>query len=148
MFRGQISTIKYFNWYIFCFWSLTGRFDTETSMWISRSIKCPYFLATSKLLSGNFLLELIYRYSTTIQIPVHIYIDMKGKKNKNETYNRSARVQVCTISKNFSTISTNFLGLSCSILLYLGLSYLGLFLTILVYLGLSRTFLRGDISKG
>ena len=62
-----------------------------------------------------------------------------------ETYYRSARVQVWTISKYFLSISNNFLGLSLSILVYLVsrsiLDYLGLSLSILVYLGLSRTIL-------
>ena len=46
-----------------------------------------------------------------------------------KTYYRSARVQVWTISKYFLTISNNFLGLSCSISVYLGI-----FWNILVYL--------------
>jgi len=70
----------------------------------------------------------------------------KGRFKKNyETYYRSARVQVWTISKYFLSISNNFLGLSLSILVYLVsrsiLDYLGLSLSILVYLGLSRTIL-------
>ena len=63
-----------------------------------------------------------------------------------ETYYRSARVQVLTISKYFLTISNNFLGLSHSILLYLGLSWsflhsLGAYLCISVFLNLSWALL-------
>ena len=69
----------------------------------------------------------------------------KTNKKNYETYYRSARVQVWTISKYFLSISNNFLGLSLSILVYLVsrsiLDYLGLSLSILVYLGLSRTIL-------
>ena len=65
------------------------------------------------------------------------------KKNY-ETYYRSARVQVLTISKYLLTKSNNFLGLYRSILVYLGLFWTILVYTLVhlsaspVYLGLSR----------
>ena len=67
--------------------------------------------------------------------------DRKGEKNKNETYNRSARVQVQIILKYFLTTSKKF---SWSTLLYFGLSwsisvYLRLSLTIFDYLRLHQT---------
>ena len=84
-----------------------------------------------------FLLDLI---SKCLQTPQKC----TNKQKNYETHYRSARVQVWTISKYIWTILNNFLGLSCSILLYLGLywsimDYLGLSWCILLYLILSRS---------
>ena len=59
-------------------------------------------------------------------------------KNYKTYYYRSTRVRVLTISKYFLSVSNNFIGVSHSILLYLGLSwfffdYLGLCWCISVY---------------
>ena len=88
----------------------------------------------------------------------HFNIRLLEIKNY-ETYYRSARVQVWTISEYLLTISNNillYLGLSQSILDYLGLSlcisvylclsrsilvYVGLCLSMLVYVGLSLSIL-------
>ena len=65
----------------------------------------------------------------------NIFHIMDLLKNKNETYNRSAKVQFLTISKYFNYMQQ----FSWSILLNLGL-----FCTISVYLRLSRTISDSD----
>ena len=72
------------------------------------------------------------------------------EKKYYETYYRSARVQVWTISRYSLTISNNFLGLSRRILVYFGLSWsisvhLGASWSISVFLDLSRTILNSEI---
>ena len=95
--------------------------------------------------------------NTLIMVPINLLQNSDLSKNKNyETYYRSARVQVRTISKYFLTLLNNFLGLFRSILLYLGLpcfllvyltlsrfilSYLGLSWSIMVFLCLCQTIL-------
>ena len=83
-----------------------------------------------------------------IETSMNVGFQYARKWKKYETYYRSARVQVWTISKYILTILNKFLALfySISIFYYLGLSrcisvYLGLSKSILVYLGLSCSIL-------
>ena len=106
--------------------------DFSVSNGINYWIRCIFSREVFDKKSSNYQFIQISFHSNLIKCGHLTFINLtKGSHRKNyETYYRSARVQVWSISKYFLTISNNFLALSWSISVYLSL-----FWTILVYLG-------------